>query len=455
MSALTDSIPVIGRATGEHPLASLDPPAPAARVSPISIARRHWQLVRERPLLATGIVLAVIGTAAVDAVMPLLLREIFDSAVLTGQRDYLWLLGGVMAALIASQGIAWLVRAICLARFDAAALRDLRMSLVDRLLAAPGRHGPAEVDALFNERLGVLELFLLSAGPRLIAAGATIAVSLLVLAYLDVRLVGMTLILIGAIAAGPVQMGRRFRGLAKSMSREQTGLGGHINDIATQSEVIAAFDLAHYWRERFAAAASELQTLTETAERFSQAGVALSQLGARSAQALVMFICAYLLLDGTLSTGGVAGAMLCLINIVASLGAVGNNIPIALRAAESATAIEAFLAQPLVAVPSTREPLPPLETLELRGVSFTYPGREGPALDDVTLTLRAGETVAMVGPQRLGQEHDPGPAAGLHPPRRGAGAVERRRHHRPPPRGAAGQARCRAPGHPAVRPDRR
>lgn len=48
--------------------------------------------------------------------------------------------------------------------------------------------------------------------------------------------------------------------------------------------------------------------------------------------------------------------------------------------------------------------LGPLErAIEFENVSFTYPGAEMPALEDVSLTVRKGETVAIVGPNGCGK----------------------------------------------------
>ena len=39
----------------------------------------------------------------------------------------------------------------------------------------------------------------------------------------------------------------------------------------------------------------------------------------------------------------------------------------------------------------------------VRAVSLTYPGREGPALDDINLTIRPGEHILLTGPSGAGK----------------------------------------------------
>ncbi len=60
-----------------------------------------------------------------------------------------------------------------------------------------------------------------------------------------------------------------------------------------------------------------------------------------------------------------------------------------------------FLKEKSLVVPRLAEPLKPRRgvphTVEFRHVSFAYPGTEKPVLDDVSLTFRPGETVALVG----------------------------------------------------------
>ncbi|MFI8519960.1 ATP-binding cassette domain-containing protein [Streptomyces sp. NPDC085481] len=60
-----------------------------------------------------------------------------------------------------------------------------------------------------------------------------------------------------------------------------------------------------------------------------------------------------------------------------------------------------------------------LKTITLEDVSFTYDGKEAPALNDVSMTLRAGETVAFVGLNGSGKSTCAKVLAGLHDVQRG------------------------------------
>jgi ATP-binding cassette subfamily B protein len=62
----------------------------------------------------------------------------------------------------------------------------------------------------------------------------------------------------------------------------------------------------------------------------------------------------------------------------------------------------------------------PLRQLEVRGAGLTYPDRDRPALDDVSLTIRAGETVAFVGENGSGKSTLAALIAGLREPTHGS-----------------------------------
>jgi ATP-binding cassette subfamily B protein len=61
--------------------------------------------------------------------------------------------------------------------------------------------------------------------------------------------------------------------------------------------------------------------------------------------------------------------------------------------------------KPAIAAPENPTPLPdnPVEEIRLNSISFTYPGAQKPALQDISMTIRKGEIIAFVGENGAGK----------------------------------------------------
>ncbi len=110
-----------------------------------------------------------------------------------------------------------------------------------------------------------------------------------------------------------------------------------------------------------------------------------------------------------IAAGWLEAAMLPLLAILAmatflpvsEIAHIGRQLADTLGATRRLHAVHS--AQVRVADGPGAAPAPDAPALEMAGVSFTYVGTRRPALDDVTLTVRPGETLALVGPSGAGK----------------------------------------------------
>jgi ATP-binding cassette subfamily C protein CydCD len=206
-------------------------------------------------------------------------------------------------------------------------------------------------------------------------------------------------------ALGPVLGRARIDRLA-SRAREATGeLNAYAVDSVQGLAEIVAFQQEHARGEAFAArarayASARLPYLEDLTRQ-----TVLQESAAALGGLAVALTGAWLATSGRLDAGVLP--MLTLITMSAfvpvwEIAQVGRQLADTLGAARRLHAIDT---EPVRVTDgagvTTRVPGAP--ALEMNRVSFVYPGRTRPALDDVTLSVPLGSTVALVGPSGAGK----------------------------------------------------
>lgn len=203
---------------------------------------------------------------------------------------------------------------------------------------------------------------------------------------------------------GPRIFAPRASAAAEQRKAKEAEMLTAVDEATAGRNVVRAFGLEATMSERFSA---KLGSLAQTAVRgafFTSALERSASIGIYLLQISVLGLGAYMAFKGTLTVGGLVAFYTVFISLSASLYYLAQYTGSLINSAAGLARIEEVLNEKS-AVPDTagaRE-LPAItQHIELRNYVFTpEPNRR--ILDDVSLTIRHGESVAFVGPSGSGK----------------------------------------------------
>lgn len=379
---------------------------PKARLGTL---RALWPFVRRHGGLFTAWLLALALASAATLSLPVAFRQMIDNGFTDGaniNRAFLFLF--VVAVVLA---LASAARFYFVSLLGEKVVADLRGRLYGHLIG---------LDAEFHDRTRSGELVSrLSADSELLRtvvatsmsvalrSSVTVIGSLAMLFVTSPRLAAFALVGI-PLAVLPIVLGARRLEKASRASQDRVA---DANTLASETlgavRTVQAHAREPYERSRFGAA---IATAVDTARRRirAQAWVTAAAITLIfGAITLVLWSGAHDVIDGTMSAGTLGQFVLYALIGGGSVGALAEVWNELQRAAGGMGRIAELLEEtPAIRAPAAPRALPAPVKGEIRfdHVSFHYPSRPDlPALDDFDLTVRPGETVALVGPSGAGK----------------------------------------------------
>jgi ATP-binding cassette subfamily B protein len=255
-----------------------------------------------------------------------------------------------------------------------------------------------------------------------LAAVAIIAVT--AYAFVVHRLLGILfLLLVPLIAAFVLAISRPVRRQQKQIALETAALAGSTTETMRNLELVKSLGIAEQEIARLDRANERILALEERKLRlvrlFSFAEGTVMNLG----RAVLLLVMLSLVHKRAITTGEFLTFFLYAQSFFAPLAELGAMV---VRYQESRATFETLdevMAIAPEAKVSDAAPLGALSAIDLKGVTLRYGGGGRPALEEVDLAIRAGETVAIVGPSGSGKSSIVKLLAGLYPPSAGTLAV--------------------------------
>ena len=398
--------------------------APGVRVR--EILRRFWPDARPyRRWILLGLVFAAI-VPAIETVEIWMFKLVVDEVLVPGD------LGPLGWIVLAYVGLTLLGALIGFADDYIAAwvgerfvlnLRTRVFSHIQRLSGGDlDRRRLGDLVSRMTGDVAAIETVALSGVAELLSATLRIVFFAGALIYLDWSLALVALVIAPLFWLTARRFSRLIRGASREKRRRSGSLSAVTEESLANSSLVQAYNRQDAEVERFRREGEGIVQAELASTRIRSLFTPVIDLLELAAALMVIGLGTWAVTEGRLSIGGLLVFLAYLTQLlgpVRDLSSLSNSVFSAAAGAERV--IELLDEEPRVADrDGAREIGAVRGVVRVEGVSFTYPGADGPALEDVTLTAAPGETVALVGPSGAGKSTIAKLLLRLHDPDSGA-----------------------------------
>ena len=362
------------------------------------IVRRLLALVKPYRGRAALSFLAMAGTAVTEPLLAKALELLLDKGFGPNKVEFsLWLVPAILLSIFIGRGIFTFSTAYLNNWVMSRVLNDLRGMVFDRLLRLPvARFHEESTGKIINTVIGevrqvvdmINSVFLAFVRDVLVIVGLLAG-----LLYLNWRLTLIALVVMPVTALIVRTTAKRLRRLSRDNQRITEEMTQVVDEAARGHQIIRLFAGEKYERRRFEARSEAMRGFSQRMTVASAATVPITQTTTAMAVSLVIVIA----MSSGMTQGEFTGFITMMLMLLAPLKSlVGVNGPLQ-RGMASAETVFAMVDSPVEPDPGSTSIERARGHLRFESVSFRYGADKPLAINDVTLEIKAGQTVALVG----------------------------------------------------------
>ncbi|MBK3556138.1 ABC transporter ATP-binding protein [Streptomyces sp. MBT56] len=383
---------------------------------------------RQAPWLSASTVLTTVAGAALQVLPVLLLGQVVDGVVGGESRSILLTVGILMVAAALFGAAATAASTFLIGKLGAELLARLREEAVRAVLGMPSARveevGRGDVLSRVGDDVAVISKGIRTAIPTVFSAGVLVVIATIGMFGLDWRL-GLA----GACALPAYALALRwylprsaplYRKQRVAQARRAQALISGLNGIDT----VRAYRLEDAVREKVTDESWRVRNLGIEVFRFFGRFVGRENRAEFIGLVLILVV-GYALLEADAATlGEVSAAPLMFHRLFTPLGAIMFTFDEAQKSGASLTRLVGVFSEPseerLVGDASVVAAAVAPYPVTVRDLTFTYPGAEDPVLRDVSLSIPAGGSLALVGATGAGKSTLAALIAGIGRPQAGS-----------------------------------
>lgn len=367
----------------------------------LTYVRPYWK-VFAAALVAMGL------SALAEPVFPAMMKKLLDDGFSTAAGPWDWLLYPLaIMGIFLARAVFGFIGEYAMSWVSNNVITELRQAMFARMVRLPTRYYSDNLSGRLMSRIAYDVTGVAGAATNaltsLIKDSLAIVGLMAWLLYLNWQLTLITLSVVPFIAVVVRTFSKRLRTVAKGQQESMGKITQVLQETIEGHKVVKIFGGQTYEEARFYKSVREQRRLAMRATMATAAQSPIVQFFAASGVAIIMGVALKQAAGDQTTVGSFVSFITAMLMILPPLRRITDvNAPIqrGLAAAESVFSLIDEAAEE----DKGQEDLGRAQGLvEFDNVSFTYPGAERPALAGVSLTIRPGESVALVGPSGSGK----------------------------------------------------
>lgn len=363
--------------------------------------KRLWTYIRLYKAGLAVAVVALIVNAIADTYMVSLLKPLLDEGFGNAESNFLRILPIIIFGMMIVRGLSGFVSTYCLSWVSGNVVMQMRRAIFDQFMHMPVSYFDKESAGGLLSRITYDSEQVAGATSRalvsIVREGASI-IGLLVLMFWNSWQLSIVLFVIAPLVAWGISVvSKRFRKISKNMQEAM----GHVTSSAEQMlkghKVVLSYGGQNVERERFDSVSNQMRQQSMKLVAAQAIANPVIQVIASIALVAVLFLASVDSIRAELTPGTftvVFSAMFGLMRPLKALTNVTSDFQRGMAASQTLFALMDL---------ETEQDNGKLEADKVRGeiavknVTFTYEGKEKPALSDISFNIPQGKTVALVG----------------------------------------------------------
>jgi subfamily B ATP-binding cassette protein MsbA len=226
-----------------------------------------------------------------------------------------------------------------------------------------------------------------------------------VVIYQDWKLAIIALILLPLCAIPIIHFGKRLRKFGRSLQVQRADINSLVQETLSGIRLIKAFHTEAKEAKNFTGESTKIVGISKKQVLASELSSRIMELVGGIAISGVLWYGGKQVLDGVSTPGTFFSFVTALIMLYEPIKKLNDSNKTVQKSLASAERVFGLLDSPDIR-PEEGGEAPfqlPIETIELKNVTFTYPTVTEPAIDDFSLNIRRNERIALVGPSGSGK----------------------------------------------------